>query len=520
MPDYYLRIEAVNMGFSIYDTNDLSTIRGGGLLALQAPEGLLASVPGLTRVSVGASSGLFRFAAETPEAANAVLHSARQHLRQGDCRHLSFVCDIHRYDNNASFQHNERSVLAKNRWQQLQAPSFPWPHVNGGVATCAYDGFRPAQEGARVKKRAASSSVIERRQFGRAQKHLLYGPGAETAAHFESLAHDPSRGKANDKLAVLYIDGNKFSRFNKDAKEEDDLKAFDTFARDKRKALLTQLISGLRNPVAEPPWQQDWCTVDPLPDPDPDPDPHTVTEMKDGAAAGHLRLETLLWGGDEIVWVVPAWQGLELLHWFFTSTANWTHDAQKLTHSAGLVFCHHHAPIARVKDFAKSLAELCKTTLKTFPGESLAHNAFACAVLESFDAPTSSAAQYLGRLSHPPDALAPAGWVLSPDWLAQLRQSMKDLREADALPARRLHAATTVALRGGNVDKAMADFLGACAVPAREALENLMGRSNSTAAHWKQPPAMLPVLLNMLWDYADFERLTPLTPLASRGSTP
>ena len=32
---------------------------------------------------------------------------------------------------------------------------------------------------------------------------------------------------------------------------------------------------------------------------------------------GHSGLETLLWGGDEILWVVPAWKGWELARWFF-----------------------------------------------------------------------------------------------------------------------------------------------------------------------------------------------------------
>ena len=34
-------------------------------------------------------------------------------------------------------------------------------------------------------------------------------------------------------------------------------------------------------------------------------------------ADGTLRIETLLWGGDDLLWVVPAWKGIETLVHFF-----------------------------------------------------------------------------------------------------------------------------------------------------------------------------------------------------------
>src|SRR5439155_23707913 len=93
---------------------------------------------------------------------------------------------------------------------------------------------------------------------------------------------------------------------------------------------------------------------------------------------GYYRLETLLWGGDELIWVVPAWQGWKILSLFYRQSTNWNFAAQPLTHAAGMVFCHHNAPIHSITALAKTLAEVAKE-------KSRDQNLFAYLVLESFD---------------------------------------------------------------------------------------------------------------------------------------
>ena len=62
MTTYYLRIEAVNLVNFVYDTQDLSTIRGGSMLIREAVARRIGQrFPDLEAVSVGASAGLFRF---------------------------------------------------------------------------------------------------------------------------------------------------------------------------------------------------------------------------------------------------------------------------------------------------------------------------------------------------------------------------------------------------------------------------------------------------------------------------
>ena len=65
--DYLLRIEAVNLASFVSDNADLSTVRGGGLLLLEAIRSVAECCwqgAKLQTISVGASMGLFQFAAD------------------------------------------------------------------------------------------------------------------------------------------------------------------------------------------------------------------------------------------------------------------------------------------------------------------------------------------------------------------------------------------------------------------------------------------------------------------------
>ena len=104
----------------------------------------------------------------------------------------------------------------------------------------------------------------------------------------------------------------------------------------------------------------------------------TDADWKNGEA---IRLETLLWGGDEIVWVTPAWRGWRLLTMFYESAKAWQLLGKSVTHSAGLVFCHHKAPIHEIVHLAKELNGMVKEKGR----RQKARNLFAYQVLESFD---------------------------------------------------------------------------------------------------------------------------------------
>ena len=100
------------------------------------------------------------------------------------------------------------------------------------------------------------------------------------------------------KMAVIYIDGNKFSRqIQKSAIDSDTYRSIDTHLRDRRANLMRSFISRMKEDD-----RRYWRVG------------RTASDSNTSHDA--LRFETLMWGGDELVWVVPAWCGLETIRFF------------------------------------------------------------------------------------------------------------------------------------------------------------------------------------------------------------
>jgi len=373
MAEFYLRVEAVNLDNFISDTKDISTIRGGGLLLLDAPEKIATAFSNrLTVISRGASSGLYSFEADDPEAARQFCDDVLCTLRQDtQLNHATFVADfIPASLGEDAFVRDRDLLTAMNRWNQMQSPSVavPSPSPNTNQA-CDVDGVRPAvaEDWKGDEKRFVSDSVRVRRSHGTEAKQSFYREWAgiaklEFTRDLEELSEYENDDNLNHKIAVIHLDGNGFGAIvRKLCKTAADLTAFDTSLRNKQSAVLRELIESNRA-------HADWTTA------------------ADGRACH--RLETLLWGGDEIIWVTPArtgWQTLSLFYqrstdppWSFAASSG---EVAALTHSASIVFCHHNAPIHRIRRLAGRLTDEVKE-VKT-PGAK--GNFFTYQVLESFD---------------------------------------------------------------------------------------------------------------------------------------
>jgi hypothetical protein len=118
-----------------------------------------------------------------------------------------------------------------------------------------------------------------------------------------------------------------------------------------------------------------------------------------------VRLETLLWGGDEMLLVVPASKGLKLLRFFYEFTKGWAFKDNTLSHAGGLVFCRAKTPIRRIRKFAQELADAVK-------GETREKNRFDYMVLESIDYPSESLEKLRKKIF--PDELMQQYQVLKP----------------------------------------------------------------------------------------------------------
>lgn len=372
MNSYFLGVEAVNLDNFVYDTNDLSTIRGGGLLLLKAPLFVKEGITGLEQISLGASSGLFSFKATDDCAAAEVAKDVRNILaKDKNYKHATFVVNVVR--NTGEYRKDKEKLLALGRWQQMTTLSLAFPSesdsVEGRSPVCEFDYVRPAA-GDPVQKGdkffAVSPSVRARMEYGQENKKKSWydertqfkeQAGDELPEFVSDLqgltGGDQATGipeKLQGKMAVIYLDGNGFGvKRRAFCENEEKEKEFDRKIRIEFQngTLYTLLHEIYKDPA--------WLT-----------------------AEGKLRLETLLWGGDEILWVVPAWKGWWMLKRFFEIVGEkWLLDGSPLTLAGGLVFCNHKAPIQRIVSLARQLGDLAKGKRD--------RNLFAYQILESFD---------------------------------------------------------------------------------------------------------------------------------------
>ncbi|MEI6068662.1 MAG: hypothetical protein WCP96_15070 [Methylococcaceae bacterium] len=374
---YYLRFEGVNLSNFIYDTIDLSTIRGGGLLLLDAVEKvqtvIRTTLPNNEPITKGASWALFELETDKSNALQIKKDIIKQLNDDEVLRHGTFVVDI--LEKTKDYKIDRNSLHALNRWQQMQAPSLSIPEQANAV--CEYDKVRPApvedysKDGKRIM---LSLSVAERRKYGRGQKRGDFYKAPRTQLDFvpkftselgelsekSNKNRDDERSILDGKIAVIYIDGNKFGKIVDACKTDQDQCKFDKTLRNGQNKILETLLKQANE-------DEVWKNAD------------------------KIRLETLLWGGDELIWVVPAWLGWYTLNLFFKEANKeiridktlleripYRSTNVELSYAAGLVFCHHNAPIHRITALARNLADLAK---KDYPYKS----AVAYQILKSFD---------------------------------------------------------------------------------------------------------------------------------------
>lgn len=400
MPHYF-RIEAVNLDYILHDTNDLSTRRASGYLLLEAIHKVAEKTEALLQpISLGASIGLFVLRPQQDAAA------ARQAITEVLVRPLYALATFIRTEHNdatCDWPEPVETMLAQTRWQQMQSLSFDtffYPATEDGAPVKPdkevrelsdhLDGKRPAilryHYSTGEDDKPYSHSVHLRREEGRRLRQNFYGRELGLGKNnelfftnsFEELASFPKAGdlasdvdrknyhalppNLNNKIALFYADGNSFSKHVRACQSLQKLREFDAQNIEFRRCFLRRLVETVQShPLG---WSQTKIY-------DEDQPVRTVPAR---------RLETLMWGGDEFLFVVPAWLGLELAQLFFEVMQPLQWDQQPLTFSAALVFAHHNSPIARLESLAKyGIAEQGKR------GPLHATNSLNWIVLESFD---------------------------------------------------------------------------------------------------------------------------------------
>jgi hypothetical protein len=229
--------------------------------------------------------------------------------------------------------------------------------------------------------------VYDRRGYGVSAKQKFYAEELKHAGgvapkitalgehpfayHLGSISEaDPTkvRRPVAGKIAVFYADGNGLSglqnRLVGDAPDPvEQQQALDTKLKGYRRAFLHDLLSLLADNGAIGP-----------------PQAEEAAERHGPRDHDVVRMETLLWGGDEFLLVrlgfAIAQRFLDSVH---DATAPWKLGSEQLEFACGLIFCHDDAPIAALRSLAGyGLGELAKEVDRK-------QSLIAPLVLESFD---------------------------------------------------------------------------------------------------------------------------------------
>lgn len=361
----YIQVEGVNIYDTLGDTRQLSVIRGGSFLLKEAVEAVAEAFKvQLEAISTGASVGVFSNTThiKSPDQLATLAHQIAERLNHAPWHCLTFAVVSHWRQAGEKYPVICAQLQALSRFQQLQQLNMAPDYLDGNSAphsqVCTTDRFRPAGtsgESASVKTRY-KKGLEGRRAFlqhslGALHQLAAFGPDGcneiTLTRTLEAIGDNPDMGNLHNKLALVYVDGNSFGDIKQShVHNATDQALFDTFLQTQRQALLDNWCAQLfermkqrRNAFSQ------LCYQDKEHD-----------EVQ-------LRFEALLWGGDELLFVVPAWQGMALLSFLYQQTRKWCLTEwgdQRFQHAGGLVFCKANAPIFRIRDLAQQLADQVK----------------------------------------------------------------------------------------------------------------------------------------------------------------
>lgn len=232
------------------------------------------------------------------------------------------------------------------------------------------DPMRPATVERRVKKQNVKVSRSFEARFAadcsaRQNIYHIHADDAKTRGLHFRVSFDEIIGDRPDglptslrhKIAVFYADGNKFTRIREKSGTIKDYSEFSSDVLAKQRDLMGKMLTWLKEGAERS--KKAFVFTDPDEDNPDDRD--------------KARFETLLWGGDELTFVMPAWLGIDFARRFFDE---WTKEedgtdwkspsGEPLTFHAGLLFCHEKTAIRQARKMARIMAEDAKSTLDDY----------------------------------------------------------------------------------------------------------------------------------------------------------
>jgi len=376
----------------ILNTNDIRTIRGASVLleslALELMNAMASDRPILLR------SGGSQAYVSVDGTTDSIRHKVAAFCKTGWRAHM-----VLRHGVADTLDHAERRMRASayRDW------TIPVPSPAQGSRLDEIDHARPATD--QVADPEGGHKHVSRRTYdlrdagARRRPHFQIDPVFSFHDMIEAPPENPGMVVAN-KLAVVYADGSGFGALSQAMGGE----AFSKRLADCNAALGKRLV--------------EW-----------------VTKCEGwGLHEGRSRLEILLWGGDDMTFVMPAWLLFPFLHQFFDEIGKWDFDGRRPDFRCGAIIAGYKVPIRLLRRMAYDAQDSIKAA-------NLGTSGFSVDVFESAAPPFGSVLEYRQELYG-------AGYVSGVDAfrasdLAQLRRSVHDLLVEDPdgqhLTLRKLH---------------------------------------------------------------------------------
>lgn len=171
------------------------------------------------------------------------------------------------------------------------------------------------------------------------------------ASSFEDIVDDPPKGlppNVAGKIAVVHLDGNGFGALRGEVHKRGGDEVVGRLSADlqrKRGRLLARLLLWMLSPQM--------------------PTMRIVKKASDEPDEPNerVRFETLLWGGDEMCFVLPAWHGWQFIGEIVDEIGTWRvidEPNRPLTYAIGMVFASAKTPIRDLRRAAADLSEAAK----------------------------------------------------------------------------------------------------------------------------------------------------------------
>jgi hypothetical protein len=453
--NYWLLMESANFDATVFDSDDLSTIRGASWAMLEFPSlfgpAFAASICGSVEpVYIGGSGGLWAICTSLDleglrRRASTFFHfdtAVLEMLKRAAGERLKVIDDdLIEVLPFLVFNHSVVEAAAEGKeaipnldalqrakaFHQYQVMDIDVPEFVAGTddelfldLPCVIDRVRPRADnawrsspdgGAPLQDVPVSASVAARRTFGRtARRNVFYRLQAdyENKKHsfsdsFEDIATSDlvstRAAGVEGRMAIISIDGNGFGKLRDKFIKADPANGLGEFAREidsGRRALLKSLTSACAHNAA-------FLA------------PSTARNKKRGEAPSNyiLRMETLMWGADEGLFVIPAWGVpvfLNAFHEAMQSTAGTVMlpnktaaegraDIANITYAVGVLICHYKTPIRMAKRIADDLRDCAKSRWGQLEGRRKAlqsdagtDSVVSMMVLDGMEIPTGGAA--------------------------------------------------------------------------------------------------------------------------------